>query len=144
MISITPVVMLSGTITCKHPKMSGSTKTMVISVHCSCLPPICQDHCCHPPIACLLHHLALFTTNRSFVSAIPMISSSLFTLSIHTMNFYSVTKVITDLPELSAALNYDGLITYIDLVCLLKPDLTHFVVSKNGPPKNLPTAFHDF
>jgi len=45
------------------------------------------------------------------------------------MNFYSVTKVIADLPELSAALNYDGLITYIDLVRLLKPDLTHFVVS---------------
>jgi len=60
------------------------------------------------------------------------------------MNFYSVTKVIADLPELSAALDYDGLITYIDLVRLLKHDLTRFVVSENGPPKHLPMAFHDF
>ena len=60
------------------------------------------------------------------------------------MDFYSVTQVITDLPELSAALDYDRLITYIDLVHLLKPDLTLFVVSKNGPPKHLPMAFHDF
>jgi hypothetical protein len=73
-----------------------------------------------------------------------MVLSSLFTLSLRTMNFYSVTKVIADLPELSAALDYDGLITYIDLVRLLKPDLTRFVVSENGPPKHLPVAFHDF
>ena len=60
------------------------------------------------------------------------------------MDFYSVTQVIADLPELSAALNYDRLITYIDLVRLLKPDLTRFIVSENGPPKHLPVAFHDF
>jgi hypothetical protein len=60
------------------------------------------------------------------------------------MDFYSVTQVIADLPELSAALDYDRLITYIDLVRLLKPDLTRFVVSENGPPKHLPVAFHDF
>ena len=29
------------------------------------------------------------------------------------MDFYSITKVIADLPELSAALDYDGLLTYI-------------------------------
>jgi len=61
------------------------------------------------------------------------------------MNFYSITKVIADLPELSAALNYDdGLITYVDLVHLLKPDLTLFVVSKNHPPEHLPISIHTF
>ena len=58
------------------------------------------------------------------------------------MNFYTVTKVLNDSPELSAALNYDRLITYIDLVCLLKPYLTHFVVSDNGPPKHLPICIY--
>jgi hypothetical protein len=60
------------------------------------------------------------------------------------MDFYCVTKVITDLSKLSTALNYDGLITYINLVHLLKPDLTHFVVFENGTPKHLPVAFHNF
>ena len=60
------------------------------------------------------------------------------------MDFYTVTKVLADSPELSAALNYDGLITYIDLACLLKPDLTCFVVSDNGLPEHLPISIHEF
>jgi len=60
------------------------------------------------------------------------------------MDFYTVTKVLADSPELSAALNYDGLITYIDLVRLLKPDLIRFVVSDNGPPEHLPISIHEF
>lgn len=52
--------------------------------------------------------------------------------------------MIAGLPELSAALDYDGLITYVDLVHLLKPDLTRFAVSENGPPERLPISIHEF
>jgi hypothetical protein len=35
-------------------------------------------------------------------------------------------RLISDTPELNAALDYEGLATYIDLIHLLKPDLSHF------------------
>ena len=52
--------------------------------------------------------------------------------------------MIAGLPELSAALDYDGLITYVDLIHLLKPNLTCFAVSENGPSECLPISIHEF
>jgi hypothetical protein len=60
------------------------------------------------------------------------------------MDFYTVAKVLANSPELSAALDYDGLITYVDLVRLLKPDLAHFVASEKAPPEHLPISIHEF
>ena len=51
----------------------------------------------------------------------PMVLSAclLYLLTYPTPWISTVTKVLTDSPELSAALNYDRLITYIELLTVI-------------------------
>lgn len=61
------------------------------------------------------------------------------------MDICTIARLLTDLPELTAALNYEGLTTYIDLVRLLQPDLSWFGnITTREPPEHLPVAYHDF
>ena len=61
------------------------------------------------------------------------------------MDLCSLIAVLADLPELSAALDYEGLITYIDPVHLLQPNLSRSGYSDAyQPPEHLPLATHDF
>jgi hypothetical protein len=61
------------------------------------------------------------------------------------MDFRTISSLLADSPELTAALDYEGLITYIDLVRILKHDLTRFSNSNgHSPPEHLPVAIHNF
>jgi hypothetical protein len=61
------------------------------------------------------------------------------------MDLCTLITVLADSPELSAALGYEGLITYIDLVHLLQPNLSRSEYSDaRQPPEHLPLATHDF
>jgi hypothetical protein len=61
------------------------------------------------------------------------------------MDFGTLAKVIGEPPQLNQALSYEGVITYIDLICILKPDFSHWLPSHQGrPPESLPLATHDF
>lgn len=61
------------------------------------------------------------------------------------MDFLTIAKLFADSPELNAALDYESLNTYLDLVRLLKPDLVYSAkFSSNEPPERLPVSVHDF
>jgi len=61
------------------------------------------------------------------------------------MNFSTISKLLGESPDLSNALSYEDVVTYIDLVRILKPDLSCWQLSRqDGPPERLPVATHDF
>jgi hypothetical protein len=61
------------------------------------------------------------------------------------MDFGTLAKVIGESPQLNKALSYEGVVTYIDLIRILKPNLSHLLPSHQGrPPESLPLATHDF
>ena len=54
-------------------------------------------------------------------------------------------RVLEASPELNRVLSYEGVITYIDLIRILKPDLNCWQPPhQEGPPEHLPLATHDF
>ena len=68
-----------------------------------------------------------------------------FRLPLPTMDFGTLAKVIGESPQLNKALLYEGVVTYIDLIRILKPDLSRRLPShQGGPPESLPLATHDF
>ena len=61
------------------------------------------------------------------------------------MNFSAISKLLGESPDLSNALSYEDVVSYIDLIRILKPDLSCWKLSdRDGPPECLPIAIHDF
>ena len=61
------------------------------------------------------------------------------------MDFCTISKLLGESPELNKALSYEDVVMYIDLVHILKPDLSRWQPSQeDGPPERLPFATHDF
>jgi hypothetical protein len=61
-----------------------------------------------------------------------------------TMDLGTISRLFVDSSELNVAFDYKGLVTYVDLIRLLKPELTCLEEPKNSPPEHLPIAIHDF
>lgn len=61
------------------------------------------------------------------------------------MKLGTIAKLLADTPTLNAILDLDDIITYIDLVQLLKSDLSLWIgCHQTEPPERLPLAVHDF
>jgi hypothetical protein len=61
------------------------------------------------------------------------------------MDLSTLARVLEASPELNRVLSYEGVITYIDLIRILKPDLNCWQPPhQEGPPERLPLATHDF
>ena len=61
------------------------------------------------------------------------------------MNFSTISELLGESPDLSNALLYEDVVTYIHLIHILKPDLSCWKLSdRDGPPERLPIAIHDF
>ena len=61
-----------------------------------------------------------------------------------TMDLGTISRLFVDSSELNIAFDYEGLVTYVDLIRLLKPELTRLKEPKNSPLEHLPIAIHDF
>jgi hypothetical protein len=59
------------------------------------------------------------------------------------MDLSTISRLFAD-SSLNIACDYEGLVTYVDLIRLLKPELTHLEEPKNSPPEHLTIAIHDF
>lgn len=61
------------------------------------------------------------------------------------MDFVKIAGILATAPELNCSLPYQSLVTYINLVRLLKHDIERWQpVEFDGPPVRLSTATHDF
>lgn len=59
------------------------------------------------------------------------------------VSFKTIASLLAEAPELDAALGYEGIVTYINLVHILHFDLSSWQ-DTDEPPANLPVAVHDF
>lgn len=61
------------------------------------------------------------------------------------MDFLATAKLLASSPELASALKYEDLVTYIDLVSILKPKLGRWYGPyQDDPPERLPVNVHEF
>jgi len=56
-----------------------------------------------------------------------------------------VVRILGNYPVLRSQLTLTTTIQYVDLICLLKPDISHLHASyQSGPPEHLPVNIHEF
>jgi hypothetical protein len=61
------------------------------------------------------------------------------------MDFLAIAKLLASSPELASTLKYEDLVTYIDLVGILKPKLSRWYGPyQDDPPERLPVNVHEF
>lgn len=61
------------------------------------------------------------------------------------LSLATITNILAESPKLGATFNYNGLVTYVNLVRILQTDLLLYQgINKSKPPEHLPVSTHDF